>query len=69
MLFKTNIKYVQMCACCQYWDDPTRSAMKPTVGKNIWAIDTSLERLCIKRKIKMRSNARCGQYKSKIEVL
>lgn len=65
---RVNVKFMQMCASCQYWDDPSRSAMTPTVGKNMWEVNTSLMRLCIKRKVKMRAGSCCQQYKLKIGV-
>jgi hypothetical protein len=65
---KINIKAVPMCASCRYWDDPTRSAMKPTVGKNLWEIDTSQRRLCMKRRIKMKAAARCRLHEFKVDV-
>jgi hypothetical protein len=65
---RINIKVAPMCASCRYWDDPTRSAMKPTTGKNLWEIDASQMRLCMKKKIKMKANARCGQHEFKVEV-
>lgn len=68
MLIRLNIKNIRLCASCCDWDDPMRSAIRPTSWKNIWEIDTSQTQLCIKRRIKMKANASCLQYHCKIKI-
>lgn len=68
MLIRANIKITRPCASCCHWNDPMRSAIRPTSGKNVWEVDTSQMQLCIKRRIKMRASASCRQYECKLEV-
>lgn len=68
LLVLINIKAVPMCASCRYWDDPTRNAMEPTIGKNVWKVDISQTHLCIKRRIKMKAIGRCKQHEFKVDV-
>ena len=66
---KMNIKNSKICASCKYWDDPTRSAMKPTMGTNIWDIDDKQRKFCLKRKAETRATYRCPYHSMKIEIL
>ncbi len=69
MAHKINAKFIKCCALCKYWDDPARTAAKPTYAKNIWDIDISQNRLCMKKRMKMKAVGNCTQYEAKIEVL
>ena len=66
---KMNIKISKICASCKYWDDPTRSAMKPTIGTNIWDIDVKQRNFCLRRKTETKAINRCPYHAMKIEVL
>lgn len=64
---KINIKFIPLCASCRFWDDPSRSAISPTIGKNVWEVDTTQKKFCIRKKISTKANAKCQQYESKLE--
>lgn len=63
-----DIKCVKRCAICQYWFDPTLSAVKPESPKvNIWSFDTKQKRICTKKNFEMNADATCGMFKNKLE--
>ena len=36
---RLNIKTTQCCAACEFWDDVGRTAMSPTIGRNMWEVN------------------------------
>ena len=64
-----NIKQMKKCAFCQYWYDPTNSAIAPKAPQiGLWEIkDINQKCLCTKKNIPMVSNAFCNaDYKCKL---
>ena len=57
-----NIKYINKCAFCRNWYDPTNSAIvpkSPAIG--LWEIK-DINQTCLKKNIPMSANAFCSQY-------
>lgn len=63
---RMNLDFVKICASCKYWDDPTRSAIKPTTGRGLWEVDMTKKFLCIRRRVRMMAGHRCPYHESKV---
>ena len=63
-----NIKHTKKCAFCQYWYDPTNSAIAPkSPAIGLWEIrDVNQTCLCQKKNINMPANAFCGSFVCKL---
>lgn len=61
-----NLDNLKICASCKHWDDPTRSAIKPTRGRGFWDVDMTKKLLCIKRRVPMMAGFKCPYHESKV---
>ena len=66
---RLNIKTTQCCAACEFWDDVGRTAMSPTIGRNMWEVNKKEQRLCLRKRILKTALGRCQEYKCKLKVL
>lgn len=59
-----NVKYINKCAFCKYWYDPTNSAIvpkSPAIG--MWEIrDVNQKCLCLKKNLQMPASAFCSAH-------
>lgn len=67
MMTRMNFSSTKVCGSCKYWNDPTYSAIKPTLSKDIWEVDLSVKCLCVKKRIIIGSGHRCSDYQSKLQ--
>lgn len=61
-----NLEVGKMCASCKYWDDPTRSALKPTRLRGVWDVDMTKRCLCLRKRSPMPAGLKCSYHESKV---
>ena len=54
------------CSFCKHWYDPTNSALNPMPGKDLYKIDSSISKKCVKRNLIMPALSICKFYESKM---
>lgn len=61
-----NSKKNKYCAFCKHWYDPTNSALEIVLGKDLFRIDNSTQKKCIKQNLITKALFICRYYESKM---
>lgn len=68
-MIDVNVKKAKKCALCKYWYDPTNSAIEPKIpSANIWSMDETQKRKCLKKNSDMRAWVSCPKYECKLDI-
>lgn len=60
-----DCKKNRWCVFCKYWYDPTNSALKPRLNKNLFDVDDKIKNRCSKKKLLTQAISNCPFFERK----
>lgn len=66
MKVTASSKKNKYCAFCKHWYDPTNSAIKPLLGRDMYSIDGGISLKCIKRNLIIPALSTCRSFELKL---
>ena len=60
-----NCKRNKWCCFCSHWHDPACTAIKPLPGRDMFEVDQTAARKCLKTNLNTKALHICGKFEPK----